>query len=308
MVQSAGEPPYEFNRSLGPDAEQEAIRIWISLYPRVDEADLKLKGAYLAVVEPRSTLNLDNRYLGPWQGGALHTAPMGMALDALQTVRRLLEAGSGPETETEREPIPMASIYSLLRTAIENAALAVYLLAPEDRDVRLVRSYQVADDDARLRCSYATEMGSQLAPTTRARAKAYIRQAAARRPSLGDPKLLKLGKVAYSDLVDEAHRVLVADKAASNPRWEMQSLKAWWQILSGMSHGKFWAVQEMLDRNSAIPDADGQGAWVHVVASPVSLALAFERAVEVLECALRLYGRRSKAAWALPEDAAEPRN
>ncbi|MBC7594627.1 MAG: hypothetical protein H7288_11920 [Kineosporiaceae bacterium] len=83
-------------------------------------------------------------------------------------------------------------------------------------------------------------------------------------------------------------------------------LIAWWQLLSGLSHGKQWAFVELMERSDAVADQANQSAHVKITSSAAGIALPLQLAVETLECALRLFGRRSKKTWNQPEDASEP--
>lgn len=288
--------PSAFNRKLSDENEALGMEMWHRAFPRIAEIEEKLDGPYTAVVEERSSLRLDDRYLGAWRGGGLHVGAMATAADALKTVQAILETNS----------VPMTALYPLLRAAIENAALAIYLLAPADRDTRLMHSYQVADDDAKWRSVFATEIGSQDASATRTSASAEILRLAKSRPSLGPPDSIKLRAPSYSRMVALADAAITADPAVLGA--SRMSLLAWWQLMSGMSHGKQWALIMALERSEAIVDADDESAHVKMTSSTIVVALGLQRATETLETALRLYGRRSKATWAEPEDAAEPRS
>lgn len=285
---------FDFNRALGAGYEEMGVVVWEALFPRIEDARAKLHGEYVAVVEPRSSLALDDPYLGAWRAGGLHVGAMSAALDSLMTIQRILEV---------RE-LPMTALYPMLRAAIENASVAIYLLQPEDRDERLRRSFFVADDDAKWRSSFETSFGNPDAQTRRHNTRAEIRTLVSGRPGLGDPETFSFSMPTYSDLVANAGAVIAADPAMDSE--STMSLLAWWQLLSGLSHAKQWAMFEALQRSEAIVDEENETAHVKMTSFPAAIALALLRAVETLEAALRLYGRRSKAAWAVPEDATEP--
>jgi len=105
---------FSFNRSLGAESEELGVKLWQQLFPRISEIQAKLDGPYAAVVEERSSLRLDDRYLGAWRGGGLHRGAMATAADALRTVQSILKANE----------VPMTALYPLLRAAVENASLA----------------------------------------------------------------------------------------------------------------------------------------------------------------------------------------
>jgi hypothetical protein len=294
MTTSNESRPFNFNRALDAHTEEQGVTLWRLMFPRISEIQEKLDGPYTAVVEERSSLRLDDRYLGSWRGGGLHRGAMATAADALRTIRAILETNE----------VPMTALYPLLRAAVENSALAIYLLAPAARDIRLVRTYQVADDDAKWRCVFATTLGQEDAWVTRMRSKAEILNLIKSRPSLGSPKAVKLGAPKYGDVVALADEAIAADP--SIPTNEGMPLLAWWQLMSGMGHGKQWSLIAALERSDAVVDFVDESAHVKMTSSTVMVALALQRSVEALETALRLYGQRSKAAWAQPEDASEP--
>jgi len=266
-----------------------------AFWERLDEAKAKVDGPYLAVIDDRSSLRLDDRYLGAWRGGGLATGALNAAVDALQTIRVLM---------TEARVVPMMAIYPLLRMVIENAALAVYLLAPVDRDERLRRTYCVADDDARLRSVNEQERGFEGWADKRSQVRAELRGLIQERGSLGDPATFEFARVHYSDLMARAGDALEADPAVEGS--SELTLLAMWQLLSGLSHGKQWAMIEVLERSQAIVDEENASARVRFSTSPAAVAWFMERALQPLECALRLFGYRSKVTYAQPEDADEP--
>jgi hypothetical protein len=290
---------FNYNRSLGQDSEALAIAIWQSLFPRIQETASKMQGVYVAVVDDRSSLRLDDRYLGRWRTGSLHVTAMSAAMDALLAVQTILEpviSGEGA--------LPMSALYPVMRAAIESASLAIYMLEPRLRDERLRRSFLVAAEDAKYHGSFADAMGKTNNGAMTAEAKAEIRLLIATRPTMGAPEEFQFDAVTYSGLVENAEAVIAADPAV--PARDRMSLLAWWKLLSGFSHGKQWAFAEAMERSEAIVDEENQSAHLKMTSSAGAIAVCLERAVETLETALRLYGQRSKADWNQPEDALEP--
>ncbi|MDO7883512.1 hypothetical protein [Antiquaquibacter soli] len=286
--------PTEWNRVMGDDADELGMQLCRALFPRVDEANRKVTGVYCAIVDERSSLRLDDRYLGAWRGGGLHGVAFRAALDALMTVQLILE----------QNVIPMIGLYPLLRAAIENSALAIYLLEPVERDERLRRAYWVAAEDARLRYVHEREREAPDARDKLNGVKEEIRLLVGERPSLGEATDFRFDRVQYTDLVQLADRAVEADPAINIDR--AMSMLGWWQVLSGLSHGKQWSYIYALERSGAVVDEEDESAQVLMTSSPAAIAVILERAIIALETALRLYGRRSKQAWNQPEDASEP--
>ena len=285
---------YDFNHGVASGYQDVAVAHWQLMFPRIEEATRKLESTYVAVVEDRSSLRCDDRYLGRWRNGGHHVGAMQVARDSLMTVQGLLERGE----------LAMAALYPMLRAVIENSSLAIYLLAPTDRDERLRRAYLVSDDDARLQAAFAATMGKVDADESHEATTVEIRGLIAMRPSMGNRDALKFSRVSYTEIVKVASVAIDADPMVpSDPR---MPLLGWWQLLSGLSHGKAWAMIAALERSDAIPDVENETALVKLSTSPAVISLALQRSVEALEAALRLYGQRSTAFTAQPEDASEP--
>lgn len=289
------EQPAQWNRVYGDHLDEIGMKLLRAYVPRIDDATEKLRGPYTAVIEPRSSLQLDDRYLGTWRGASLAQGAMGAAVDALQTLKFVA---------IENGVMPMTALYPILRAVVESAALAIYLLAPASRDERLRRSYLVAADDARLRSVYEGERGSTSALEKLDEVRGEIRELLGERGTLGDPTAFRFARVEYSHLVSKASDVLNADPAV---RIESEmTLLALWQLLSGLSHAKQWAMIEVLERSEAVVNEDDASAHVRLTTSPAVVAVFLERALQAIECALRLWGRRSHAWTAESEDAFEP--
>ncbi len=247
------------------------------------------------MVEDRSSLRLGDPYLGAWRGGGLVTGILAASGDALRTLLEFIL----PEGNT-----PMTVLYPLLRAGLETAALALYLLAPDQRDERLRRTYCVADDDARLRCVHEKERGIEDTEDKRKARRDEILQMIAERSSLGAPADFKFIRIEYSDLVRKADEALAADPAQEDDDSDL-SLLAIWQLLSGLRHGKQWSMIEVLERSQVIVNEDEASAKVLFTTSPAVIAVFLHRIIPVMESAYRAYGKRTKNWSAQPEDAAE---
>jgi len=286
----------EFNREIPEELEDLGWKMIQAEFPKIDEIERKLNTEYM-VIEPRSSLDLDDRYLGGYRGGSLHRSAVGAGTDALNTICAIIrDAGV----------LPMTGLYPLLRAAIENASLAIHLLAPEARDIRLTRAYRAMAEEVDKDARFVSAMGDPLSSARRrGEQTARIVELISRRPVLGDAAALLRVKETHTEIVKLADVVVRADAVVASP--ESMPLVAIWQLLSGMSHAKHWAMVAALERSDAIADEDGRGAQIKMTSSSFFVGSMLKRATETLEVALRLYGQRSKTAWAQPEDASEPR-
>jgi len=245
--------------------------------------------------EPRSTLALDDPYLGIWREGALHRVAINAAVDGLLTVRSLIE---------EARTVPMTALHPILRSIIENASLALYLIEPEDRDQRLLRSFNSMADDAKRARSFREKLGSSGAAEIYDRDIALIDDLLAERAALKHLSARTLALPTYTRLVMDADTFLLADPALN--RISGFKLIALWQVLSGLSHGRAWAMVEALERSNAVVNEESRSGTVTATTSVAAVATFMQRGLELVESVIRLYGRRSTADYALAADIDEP--
>ena len=287
---------FDFNHEQPAELEKIGWKLIQDEFPKFDELESKLSGEYM-VIEPRSSLDLDDQYLGQYRMGTLHRSALGAAVDSLNTIRAIIrDAGV----------LPMTGLYPLIRAAIENSSLAIHLIAPESRDVRLRRAYRAMAEEVDKQVRFLITMGqSEDAAKRRIRRTSEISALIEMRPTLGPPAALLKVKETHTEIVALADAAIRRDPAVTSP--ESLPLLAIWQLLSGMSHAKQWAMVAALERSGAIVDTDRRGAQIKMTSSSFFVGSILKRATESVEVALRYYGQRSKAAWALPEDAEEPR-
>jgi hypothetical protein len=264
------------------------------VWPRVDELDRLISGPYMTV-ELGSSLALDRTFMGPWRGGGLEVGALNAALDALKTVRLLLDR--------DERVVPMTGLYPVLRAAVENASLAVYLLTPEHRDDRLRRVFREAAGEVKLQQMFALEIGATDTGAKRKRWDQKLAAMTAARPSLGlIPE--KLSAAQTSAIVRAADAAVRSDPASKS--WEhTMPLLAIWQLLSGLSHGKYRAMMTALARSDAIVSPDDDIAHVRMTTRSGMLAMTLLRAVGTLETATRVYGVRARRWSRRAEDAEE---
>lgn len=293
MAMAAQEKAFE--QSFPEEWERLGVALWASLFPRIEDILAKLEGDYMAI-EPKSSLAIDDYYLGAWRKGSLHVMPLTVAGDCLRTTQQILQAGE----------LPMAALYPMLRSTIESSSLALFLIAPAERDERLRRSFWVAADDADLRKKFADSIGNDALVNNEARmaVDAELRALVSKRPSLGPSNRFKFARTTYSAMVESADAEMRADPA--HVARAKMPLIAWWQLSSGLSHGKQWSMITAFERSEAIVDPRDDSAHLKTTSSAAVVALLLEQAVAVTECALRRFGTRARSAWNLPEDSAEP--
>ncbi|MBT1669641.1 hypothetical protein KK092_09630 [Curtobacterium flaccumfaciens pv. flaccumfaciens] len=92
---------------------------------------------------PGSELARDDGALMPFQASHLVGHCLVVALDALHSAKLLLRADDGSLR------VPLVGAYPLLRTAIESASMAVWVLQPTEREERLARNLAARWDEIR---------------------------------------------------------------------------------------------------------------------------------------------------------------
>lgn len=155
------------------------------------------------------------------------------AVDHLNSLRRLV---------IDAQSVPSRGTFTLLRAALENGAVAVWLMAPRDQNERVLR---------RLRLQWADikeqESAHQLidhAATTPTRDKKRQLQDIGRAAGLSTPQvnLIASRPVGYATIVDAAAREGSAVDA--------DAMVLAWRLCSGIAHAKSWAVLGLLERTN----------------------------------------------------------
>lgn len=307
MVAAMSDPssdPVNWNRQTPEATEVAGLERLRVLWPRIEKAFDRLNNGGYMYAEPRSTLKLDDRNLGIWTEGALHRVAISAAVDGLLTVKSLID---------DAETVPMTALYPVIRASIENASLALSMIEATDRDKRLEASYRsMADDVTRLR-QFNVSTGAVHAQQQYDDAMDDIDTLISARPNLAGLVARKLSLPSYTSLVTAADDHLAADPA--HDQRHSWTLAALWRLLSGLSHGRVWAMLIALERSGAVVDptarpgvrrATTRSGTVIQTTSVAVIALLVGQALELIESVIRLYGQRSRSDNALPEDEDEP--
>lgn len=183
----------------------------------------------------------------------------------------------------EAEVLPAFAGYSLTRNAIECAGVALWLMGPPTRDIRVLRALQLSreslNDHRRLE---ATRSGQKH-----------------RRLALTDPLLLKLeaerdkraANVGVSLVAPSITERLEEAEAYVKRRADRQeALVVYWQRGSGLAHGRRHAVWQVSD--ARLRGSDHAGFQAVMSADIVEMTAHFEGAVNYLEDGIELLERR----------------
>lgn len=223
-------------------------------------------------VQPESELDLDNDVTEPRHlSFAICNAAWGSA-DHLLTVRHLL-------TSSDREGVRPLASYTLARAAIENAALALWLIHPPDRPERLRRAYRLALADLRDSGRAAKIHGLQSRPHEERVAEVTHQ---AQSVGLTDIDLRKHDS--WTEIVAGADNALKRDK---------RDVQLMWQICSGFTHARDWARLAVLERGEMIAHGDDTLMVSMTVSFPALCQAAWLTELMLRETA-RLYEHRRK--------------
>ncbi|OAN30832.1 hypothetical protein A4X17_04545 [Plantibacter sp. H53] len=119
------------------------VRSLVERLQLIEELEQHLEGKYFDLALPGSELAADDALMGYLQTSHLVGHCLSVSLDALRTARLVLQ---DPHVDGGLR-LPMIGQFAVLRTSSEAAALATWLLQPDDRVERLSRSLQARMDD-----------------------------------------------------------------------------------------------------------------------------------------------------------------
>jgi hypothetical protein len=213
--------------------------------PRLDAATMftiidewvKVTGKEPPEVEPGSPLAGDARKSPSLQ--VAHAAWSGIvhSVDHLHALRTLLG---------QAQVLNLGAPYTLARSAMENAATAVWLLEPPQRPERLRRRLKLAHHEA-------WEEGKlhELLPAkalqdkrTAQERRAEIRALAAK---LGLSDVA--GQLSYEKIIRAAGKVTLRDYEPKPDKLSPEELAAvMWRLCSGFAHGRYWSSLSWLER------------------------------------------------------------
>jgi hypothetical protein len=178
----------------------------------------------------------------PRQWSSAVTNALWGSVDHLQTLVDLL-----------RLPVRPLAPYTLLRAAVENASLALWLVAPPDRETRLLRAFRLAIADVRDSGPVHEIAGNATDPVS-VRVGQIV--SAGRRAGLADAQLKQ--KDSWTGIVTAADRVISrrGDRAAEFS----------WRAGSGIMHARDWARMAVLERGEVI-DYGGETVTMSVATS-----------------------------------------
>ena len=190
--------------------------------------------------QPGSSMARDDSITNPYQISHAVVSALMSAVDHLEALRSMISGAGIVHTH---------AAFTVLRASIENASVAVWLLAPANRDERVLRRLRLqwADfvdrDQAQLVISPLT-LSDLYEKKTRLQAIGKARGFNTERVSQ-----IAARPVAYGSIVE---------KAGSESRaLSKQLIHGSWMLCSGMAHAKSWATLSLLDRKEIENASEG---------------------------------------------------
>ncbi|WNV84715.1 hypothetical protein [Umezawaea sp. Da 62-37] len=234
--------------------DQSVLRVFNTLFTRANPSlERAFDVEHSSTVDPTSSLASDDKALGDLATSSTVTSMLLAAADHLDALRSML---------FEAKVLYIRAPYTLLRCALENASVAVWLLAPSNRDERIIR---------RLRWEWANIVDQyaafELIKHTPVRSKDDRRMhllALARTRGLSDDQVSAIAgrTIGFGQIVDlAAEENALLDKATNRVLWSM---------CSGISHGRQWPVLP-LSEHSRVAPIDDKRVWVRLSISEKEL-------------------------------------
>lgn len=268
--------------SVDDEQEQRDLRVLKKSLAAVDGWLTRGNTPHWAATTPGSPLAGDDKKADPFQVSHAVVSAIGVAVDHADALRRLVE-GCGTCTPG-RMNLGLNSYYSLLRGAIENAARAIWLLAPEGRPERILRRLRLQADNVRNSDKVAQAMDTTMSKSREVRL-GRVREIAVRAGLDAQRAVERLNNV---DIVRTAGAYVGGDDA-------VRHTEVLWRACSGAAHGDVWAGLSMHDKN--VVDRDGNVATIQMTASTHLLATVTSETFTVVEAAHRLFDLRNRPLY-----------
>ncbi len=176
--------------------------------------------------------------------------------------------------------------FSLIRGGIDNAATAVWLLAPDDQSERIFRRLHLAYQDVSESQDAVALLGS--------RAPQRARTAEVRKQEITDlSKALGVNRNGAVGARWTGYEKIVLAAAAEVPDLDPNLAAYLWRACSGFAHGRQWASLQLLDREERSRSVGV--ASVRFSSSAEQILLTSSIALRLGDHALELYDQRRRA-------------
>lgn len=241
-----------------------------------DLTDEKLE--VLHTLQPGSVMAGDDAATGPYHLSYMTMQSLQAARDSLLTV--------GDLTNDFLPGLRPGPPYTLCRAAIENAAAALWLLTPVDRQTRVLRCLWLWLDDAKDAAAVSEITEQPLLVSLPERRERFATIGAA--TGLSREQILG-ARASWTTIV----------KAADEHVGSRRGLEMAWRMCSGFMHARPWASLAALERGE-MEDLDDGMVRLQLCTSMHSLGFAAEQARKVGEAARALMDHR-RLLWTVHE-------
>lgn len=259
-----------------------------------------------SLAAPNSELEDDDRRTRPYSTSHAVGHCLSTTVDHFRGARKLL---SNPE-DSSQLMLPFAAQYPMLRSAMECGAVATWLLADDDADVRVSRSLRLAwqdvlDDNNMVLALTAPVVSDSKEEVVRKnklrqqnndgmrKEKKLIKGLAA---AAGIPELeLFRGRGTWVDIIEEA-----AVSAGIATNWGV----GMWRLVSGLTHPSPSRMRRMSDVE-LLDSEESDTIRARFTAKPALVNTAVEAAILMHVRALELAAQRGSkpdVAWSLPPE------
>jgi hypothetical protein len=223
---------------------------------------------------PGSPLRADDERAHPYELSHATWHSLSHAVDHLNCLRTLLrDAGL----------IHMYAPYSLVRSALENACAAVWILHPPSRPERMARRLRFAAEDIR-NGENAKELIGKTGPRSKQEQMEQVRDIAKR---AGVNEATAVCKVGYGEIVNAAGNSISPGSIV---------IPLSWKLCSGMTHGDYWPTFGAMDRVELLGAPPGIGTF-KITANVGTLMYVTTFATHMTRVGWHLYDQRSRAPY-----------
>ncbi|WP_143086755.1 hypothetical protein [Lentzea flaviverrucosa] len=240
-------------------------------------------------VDPASELGVDDAATGPKCLSHLAVASLNAAVDHFHAARTLF---------ADVRVFYGNAQFTLLRAALENAATAVYMLVPDDRETRILRALRVAWSDVNDQHSLIDTMRENAQrrgtrpiaePKNSKSAWKGRLQKIARDRGMSDKDVAQVAAgLPYSVIVRDASK-----EALGQDLGELALVC--WKINSGSTHGKQWEAITKVDRSTLQPTDDPAVSQGRTLPSEDQLHISVAIAKKMIEAGWTLLDTRRAA-------------
>lgn len=258
--------------------DQAALHRLAQIFELVEVWDKRVGDGYPAPLD-RSSLARDDQKTDPFQISHAVGAALTSSIDHLNTLHAVV---------MKAHVLPARGPFTLLRAALENAAVPVWLLGHPNRKERVLRRLRLQWADVHDGHS-AAELTDQTPPRSRDERKKQL-QDLARDCDLSIEQVNQVAsrQVSWNDIVSGAGQYA--------PSLDKDVVLLTWKLCSGIAHARPWAVLGLLERREISRTASNV-LNLHISASDSAVWLFTAVTVLMIRDAWFLFDQRSKPPY-----------